>query len=213
MDQGSELAVVLRAQPDVLFGNRATANHAKSIFARQRQLYRTIDNFRGRHAQRRVAPADFAAETTAKKWRDHADIFCLEVEYIRQRVRGQVDGLRGIENQQASVFVPNGRGGMRFDRIVVVAGRAINMADALFRLRESLLRIADFDFRRLAHDVLGDDRFGFGALEGNLRRLGVILYRHQGCGVLRSLECFRDHHGHRLAVPMYFGILHDGQIA
>ncbi len=31
--------------------------------------------------------------------------------------------------------------------------------------------------------------------------------------MLRSLECFRDHHGHRLAVPMYFGILHDGQIA
>ena len=32
--------------------------------------------------------ADFAAETTAKKWRDYADIFRLEVEHIRQRVRG-----------------------------------------------------------------------------------------------------------------------------
>src|SRR5260370_25524367 len=112
VDQGSELAVVMRAQPDVLFGNRTPSDHAKCVFASQRQLYWTIDYFRGRHAQRRVAPADFAAETTAKKWRDHADIFRLAVEYIRQRVRGQVDALRRIQNQQASIFVPTRTGGM-----------------------------------------------------------------------------------------------------
>src|SRR6202790_4855099 len=124
VNQGSEPAVVLRAQPDVLFGNSAPSDHAKRIFAIQRQLYRTIDYFRGRHAQRRVAPADFAAETTPQKWRDHADIFRLEVEYIRQRMRGQIDGLRGIENQQASIFVPKSSGGMRLDRVVVITGRA-----------------------------------------------------------------------------------------
>ena len=161
----------------------------------------------------RIAPADFAAETAAEKGRDYPNIFHFEIEDIGQRMGGQVNGLRGIVHRHAAVLVPNGDGGMRLNRVVVVARRAVNMVDTRFRLRESLVRVADLDFRRFAHDVVGHHSLGFRAFERNIRRLGVVLHRDQRRGMLRSLQRFGDDYGHGLAVPMHIGVLHDRKIA
>jgi hypothetical protein len=76
-----------------------------------------------------------------------------------ERLFVSVYSLRGIENRQAAVIVPDSNGGVQFDGIVVVARRSVNIINGNLSFCETFVDIADFDLGRFAQNIGWYDRF------------------------------------------------------
>ena len=128
-------------------------------------------------------------------------------------MRGQIHGLRGVENHHGAAIIPGRDRRVGLDRVVVEARRPVNMTDADLRLSECLVDIADLDFRRFARMSVGTKALDFAASNEDFRASLAGIDRYERCAMLRLLQCFGYHQGHRLTIPVHVGILHDRRIA
>jgi hypothetical protein len=102
-----------------------------------------------------MAPEPFRAEAPANERRQHADILFGETERNCHGVHGLRQHLRRVMQCQAVIGFPDRRHGMRFNGIVIIAGRAVGLVNHECRLPQGLFRgAADLYLRRLAEDVL-----------------------------------------------------------
>ena len=91
MDEGDEFAVAIRAEADALLGLGTMSVGEEELFARHRQLHRTLHFARGENADDDMRPrAAFAAERAADERRHHADVFARNTEHPREsRTHGE----------------------------------------------------------------------------------------------------------------------------
>jgi hypothetical protein len=109
------------------------------------------------------------------------------------------------------VAVPGERHRVRLDRVVIVAGRAVDEVDGVRRVGQRGLSVADENLDRLA-DAVRRARVCPGLRE-SARRRGLVGDRDQRGGVVSLLLGFGQDHGDRLAVPVDAVVLHDRQVA
>ena len=198
--QRLELAVRIRSQRHPLLRLRSPADQPLHIGARESDAHGTIGELRSSHAENLVVPQALGAKAAAHIGRADLNIAFLQSEYLRERTGSAVDHLGRVVNDQLAVL-PDDRGGVRLDRIMVFPWRRVDGVDLERRFRELLGGVA------LVEPVLFDKhRFrrigaGLAFLEPCARRRGVVTHADQCRRMVGLFTGSGQNHRHDLAIP------------
>lgn len=164
MDDRFQLAVGVRAQRETLFGGGASADQPVDGLARQHDPDRTFCQPGRRYRQYLMVPQSLAAEAAAHEGGQDADLILLDAENPGEGYGRRVDHLRRVMDQKP-VAVPQDRGCVRLDRIVILPGRAIDGIDLVRRLGKRRFGIPDGDRILLDQNGSRGLRYGFALVE------------------------------------------------
>src|SRR6202012_4032507 len=107
---GSELAVLLRGERDLLRRTWAMTHAGEHLATGERELHRFADYFCRHRRTKRVRPLEpLAAKTTTDERTNHTHVFARQAERRSQARAGAHDPLRGVVDRQL-VPLPSGDG-------------------------------------------------------------------------------------------------------
>ena len=202
VDQRGEVAGLIDADRDTLFRGGPSAHDAEDALAGKGQFDRSFGDFRRERAELHVAPhGALAAKAAADEGRENANVFLRQREHFGQRVAHALDELRRGVNRKV-IAVPDRRGGVHFDGIVVVAGRDIDLVGLIRRFGKGCFRIAPANLGILPHHVFRHGCVDLFVHERDVGGLLLVLDADQTAGVFGAFQRVGDDHGDRLAIPV-----------
>ncbi len=142
MDQCCELARCVRADRHTLFGRCATADDTIDALPAERQPHGTTDHPGHGDGDNLVIPHPLAPEAATDEGREDANLLPLEAKQLGERRGARRDHLGRVVDQQGIAF-PCGGDGMEFEGVMIMAGRPIDIVDAVGRALQFALGIAD----------------------------------------------------------------------
>ena len=207
-------AIGLCPQRDALFRNRPPADDAIHLLARQRKADGPVDDFRRRGAEHAVLPQPgLSAKAAADERRVHLDVLWLEREDLGERRAESPETLRRVPDGQVLAVTPHRHGRMRFDRIVVVPGRAIETSTvtaAVARAASGSPTVTSGGSPRISAGTIASDFIPSNESDPARSRSRRSDQRR---GILRLLEGVGDDDGDGLAIPADAIVLKDRQVA
>jgi len=127
---GGQRPVLIGAKAQGLARYGAMADSAEHLVARQRQLYRTIDQTRGHNAEHlRPRNHTLAAETTAEERAADVDFSRFDAEQAGNTRLGHFQALAGRVDGER-IAMPGGNDGVRLHRIVILRWCFVNGVQA-----------------------------------------------------------------------------------
>ena len=199
-DDGGQPALRGRAQPQTVAVLGAVTVGGVHLRARQHQPHRPAADSRRRRGEQRVRiDRPLGAETAAQVGGDDPDADLL-AERLPDAGAGEDHALGALVQRQRALVLPDGGGGVRLDRIVVLHRAAVGLVDPYRGLLERRGSVAADDLVGPVAEIVRQERLVEHVRHPGDQLLRPIAHLHQGRGLLRLLQGLR--HDVRDGLPL-----------
>src|SRR6266566_7321038 len=144
--QRHQLASFVYADGKSLLGAGALAGGIEHLRTGKSQLHRSLDLFRRRRGEQRVAPLkSLRAKGATYEWTNDAHIFLWQTEGVGNDSLQLFDPARALVNEHPVRRLPFRSSRICLDRVVIFDRRRIYKVDLVRRSRERCVNVAAFD--------------------------------------------------------------------